>query len=130
METREALENNRAGTTNTIQFNYVYFLYFMFTLNHNDVKITIMVKWVNKINFFRRIVISYFICTIALSYKIALLLQQRMVRIVVQVVVALASADDCSTVAGRWMFAFISSAAGCWGWFVLSTDYGKLYFDA
>ena len=97
----------------------------MFTINHNDVKITIMVKWVDKIHFIRRIVISYFISTIALSNEIALLLQQRMVRMVVQVVVALASADDCSTVAGRWIFALISSAAGCWGWFVLSTDSSK-----
>ena len=95
----------------------------MFTINHNDVKITIMVKWEDKIHFIRRIVISYFISTIALSNEIALLLQQRMVRMVVQVVIALAPADDCSTVAGRWIFALISSAAGCWGWFVLSTDY-------
>ena len=70
-------------------------------------------------------VISYFISTIALSNAIALLLQQRMVRMVVQVVIALAPADDCSTVAGRWIFALISSAAGCWGWFVLSTDSSK-----
>ena len=97
----------------------------MFTINHKDVKITIMVKWVDKINFIRRLVISYFISTIALSNEIALLLQQRMVRMVVQVVVALASADDCSTVAGRWMFAFILSAAGCWGWFILITDASK-----
>ena len=68
----------------------------MFTINHNDVKITIMVKWEDKIHFIRHIVISYFISTIALSNEIALLLQQRMVRMAVQVVIALAPADDCS----------------------------------